>query len=165
MGKRRMIVAAYRAKRKEIGNMNRIIYSLFCYLLLLCFCVPAHAGGRVVGSNNLCMDLKGGGGKGTSVIQWPCKGNQANQRWSFDLPQILSDANDMCLDVKGGLGKGRDVIVWPCNGRKNQKWYPKNDGTIRAGNGMCLDARKGGGKGVGLTIWPCNGQRNQKWRW
>ena len=118
---------------------------------------------EIRGIGELCLDVKGGGGKGTPVIVWPCNG-RSNQDWELE-GRMLKTEDGLCLDVKGAGGQGNPVIVWTCHGRSNQQWALRKDGTIRsADGGLCLDVRGGKAvKGTEVIVWPCTGRANQKW--
>lgn len=142
-------------------------------LALLLFAVPPAHAGKILGIGGLCLDIKGGAGKGKSVIMWKCNG-QVNQTWYLDAENHeVRSAEGYCLDVKGGKDtKGAQVIAWPCHNRKNQRWYWHENGTVRTSGGLCLDVERGDvpgvGKGANVIVWPCkknNNNKNQRWKY
>lgn len=142
------------------------VLAVFGLALLLPFASTAKAE-TIVGLGGMCLDIKGGAGKGKPIIIWPCNG-QLNQTWytNIQLDEIRS-AEGYCLDVRGGGGKGSQVIAWPCHNRKNQQWNIMRDGTIRTQDGLCLDVRGGkASKGTEVIVWPCkkSNNLNQKWK-
>ena len=144
--------------------MRRFLLPLAAVICLISG-VLAQAG-EIRGIHGLCLDIKDGGGQGSSVIVWRCHGRQ-NQDWFYDgARRAIATRSGLCLDVRGGGGRGADVIVWKCHGGQNQQWLIRRDGTIRTPNNLCLDVRKGGKQGTGVTVWTCksNGNANQKWR-
>ena len=143
----------------------RIILAYLGFTLMLTSASPALAG-QIVGIGGLCLDIKGGAGKGNPVIVYSCRSGALNQTWYRHANEIRS-ADGYCLDQKGGEGQGNKVIAWPCHNKANQQWRWFNDGTIRTNSGnFCLDVR--GGKAVSgaeVILWPCkSGAANQRWK-
>lgn len=136
------------------------------FVLFLLLAAAQAQAGEIRGIGNMCLDVKGRGGKGTQVVIWPCSGQQ-NQDWYYDVAaKSISTPGGLCLDVKGGGGKGSPVIVWSCNGQPNQMWYQNTDGTIRTASGLCLDVKGGkAAKGANVTVWPCKSSNNANQKW
>eukprot|EP01103_Thecamoeba_quadrilineata_P007209 TRINITY_DN16_c0_g2_i1.p1 TRINITY_DN16_c0_g2~~TRINITY_DN16_c0_g2_i1.p1 ORF type:complete len:142 (-),score=32.57 TRINITY_DN16_c0_g2_i1:33-458(-) len=81
---------------------------------------------HVQGHDNLVLDVKGGGGKGTEVILWEKKQNDnANQKWKIEGHNIVSKATGLVLDVEGDSHKqGAHLIIYEKkhNDNDNQKF-------------------------------------------
>ncbi|MDR1712551.1 MAG: RICIN domain-containing protein [Coriobacteriales bacterium] len=80
-------------------------------------------------SSDLVLDAKGGGAKGTPVIQWEPKDSGIyNQRWSIEdagngQAIIRAASTHQVMDVFGNSSTpGASIIVWDDNGGDNQHW-------------------------------------------
>lgn len=146
----------------KIGMTPAVIGLAFLLLF-----APTAGAEKIVGLGGMCLDIKGGAGKGNPIVIWPCNG-QLSQTWHTDIQlDEIRSAEGYCLDVRGGGGKGSSVIAWPCHNRKNQQWDIMRDGTIRTQDGLCLDVRgDSASKGTPVIVWPCkkSNNKNQKWK-
>lgn len=140
------------------------ILAVLCFACLLSSAWTVQAD-EITGIGGLCLDIKGGAGKGKQIIVWPCN-DQLNQQWYMNGMEIRS-AEGYCLDVKASGGKGTPVIAWYCNDQKNQRWIRERDGTIRTQDGLCLDVKGGKAvKGAEVIVWNCkdSDNKNQQWK-
>jgi hypothetical protein len=125
-----------------------------------------------------CADAAGWGtANGTTLQQWTCGSQSANQEWQFQsvgsgLYRIANrNAPAEVWDVKNvATANGSAGQLWTYGGGTNQQWQPISlgDGTwkiVGKASGRCM-APAGGSTSDGavLQITDCNGSSSQAWR-
>jgi hypothetical protein len=125
------------------------------------------SGSLLRGIGGQCLDVKwGNSAAGTPVWMWPCWNNAAQQWRLTETGEIrIPSLGDKCLTASPT--PFNSAWIGNCTGYPNQKWYLKQDGTIRWNNPdepLCLDVAYAGttaGTRVGIT--GCNGNAAQVW--
>ncbi|MFD4318305.1 serine/threonine protein kinase [Streptomyces sp. NPDC058548] len=147
--------------------------------------VPAPAVGLNAGAwydvmntnSGMCVDAnQWGTTDGTTVIQWPCLLDRANQQWQFTptgdgyYRVVNRNAPTLGWDVTGGSGataNGASIQLWSITGGGNQHWkpVPLGDGKysfIAQHSGMCLDVTNHStSAGTQVQQWACVGNHAQ----
>jgi endoglucanase len=134
---------------------------------------------NIVNTNSgLCLDATGrSGANGTSVQQWTCGAQQANQEWEFQsqgndhYSVVNRNAPSEVIDVtNAGTADGTLLQLWSYGGGTNQQWTPASlgNGTFKlvgVGSGRCLDVPAAStANGVQLQIYDCNGTNAQSYK-
>jgi hypothetical protein len=125
-----------------------------------------------------CVDASGWGtANGTTVQQWSCGSQQANQEWEFQAAGngaysiVNRNAPSEVWDVTNvGTADGSLLQLWTYGGGSNQQWTPVSLGNgyyklVGVGSGRCLDTPAAStANGVQLQIYDCNGTGAQAFK-
>ena len=125
-----------------------------------------------------CVDASGWGtANGTTVQQWSCGSQQANQEWQFRAAGngaysiVNRNASSEVWDVTNvGSADGSLLQLWTYGGGGNQQWTPVSLGNgyykfVGVGSGRCLDTPAAStANGVQLQIYDCNGTGAQAFK-
>ena len=125
-----------------------------------------------------CVDATGWGtANGTTVEQWACGAQQANQEWEFqsvgsgNYEIVNRNAPSEVWDVANvGTADGSLLQLWTYGGGSNQQWTPVSLGNgyykfVGVGSGRCLDTPSAStANGVQLQIYDCNGTNAQAFK-
>ena len=125
-----------------------------------------------------CVDATGWGtANGTTVEQWACGAQQANQEWEFqsvgsgNYEIVNRNAPSEVWDVANvGTADGSLLQLWTYGGGSNQQWTPVSLGNgyyklVGVGSGRCLDTPSAStANGVQLQIYDCNSTAAQAFR-
>jgi len=125
-----------------------------------------------------CVDATGSGtANGTTVQQWACGTQQANQEWQFQsagngIYKVVSrDAQSEVWDITNlGTANGSLLQLWSYAGGQNQQWRPVSVGNgvykfVGVASGRCLDVPAAStANGVRLEIYDCNGTAAQSFQ-
>jgi hypothetical protein len=114
-----------------------------------------------------CLDDGGRAYDGSSMVTYPCYGNQY-QVFNYDpvSGQIIDTLDGRCLEVSGfNTSNGAAVGKWTCWGGTNQKWTVTQDGQVISQlNGKCMEiANYSQANGAPAQMWDCYGGMNQIW--
>jgi len=125
-----------------------------------------------------CVDATGAGtANGTTVQQWACGNQQANQEWQFQsagngiYKVVNRNAQSEVWDVANlGTANGSLLQLWSYGGGQNQQWMPVSLGNgsykfVGVASGRCLDVPAAStANGVRLQIYDCNGTTAQSFQ-
>lgn len=124
-----------------------------------------------------CVDATSWGtADGTTVQQWACGSQQANQEWQFQSVgngnyQVVNRNASLAWDVTNvGTADGSLIQLWSYGGGSNQQWTPVSLGNgyykfVGVGSGRCLDIPSAStANGVQLQIYDCNGTGAQAFK-
>jgi beta-glucanase (GH16 family) len=129
-------------------------------------------------TSNLCVDdAAWGTSNGTTLQQWACGNQQANQEWGFRPAQMggydaVFNRNASSLvwdDTNGSMSNGNGMQLWSYGyANTNQEWQPQYVGNelwrfVNLKSGLCLDNGGSTSNGARLTQWQCiDGNTNQE---
>jgi hypothetical protein len=122
-------------------------------------------------NSGFCVDATGAGtANGTTVQQYGCGNQQANQEWQFQsegdgiYKVVNRNASSEVWDVTNlGTANGSLLQLWSYGGGQNQQWMPVSVGNgfykfVGVASGRCLDVPAASiANGVQLDIYDCNG--------
>ena len=129
-------------------------------------------------NSGFCVDATGAGtANGTTVQQYGCGNQQANQEWQFQsegdgiYKVVNRNASSEVWDVTNlGAANGSLLQLWSYGGGQNQQWMPVSVGNgfykfVGVSSGRCLDVPAAStANGVQLDIYDCNGTGAQSFK-
>lgn len=99
--------------------------------------------GMAVNANGLCLDSQGGSTTNSnpvlSAVCDPDGRTSSDQLWALGESDALV-YKGKCLDIQGNAtANGSPVILYDCHGGEDQRWIPRDDGTVfNPNSGRCL---------------------------